>query len=102
MRSKGSIVAYESWQEQRPMPDVLLIMTKTMQDNYNVFGDIVMFDITYKVCSVSIPTSEGQDRYWNLGIFATTIEDLRPVICGVVFILEETEANFRSLFLMLH
>ena len=69
------------------MPDVLLIMTKTMQDNYNVFGDTVMFDITYKVCSVSVQ-SNGGDKYWNVGLFATTIEDLRPVICGVVFILE--------------
>jgi hypothetical protein len=60
-----------------------------------------MFDITYKVCSVSIPHNGG-DKYWNVGMFATSIEDLRPVICGVVFILDETEVNFMSLFQLLY
>ena len=69
------------------MSDVLLIMAKTMQVNYNVFGDTIMFEITYKVYSVSVQSNVG-DKYWNVGFFATTIEDLRPVICGVVFILE--------------
>jgi hypothetical protein len=54
------------------MPDVLLIMTKTMQDYYRVFAETVMFDITYKVCSVSI-TQNGTAKYWNVGVFATTI-----------------------------
>jgi hypothetical protein len=72
LRGKGCIVAYENWPEAYPMPQVLLIMTKAMQDNYKVFADSVMFDITYKLCSVSID-DKGKLTFWNVGIFATTI-----------------------------
>lgn len=83
------------------MPQVLLIMTKNMQKNYQTFGQSIMFDITYKVCSVAVMQGDSE-RFWNVGLFATSIEDLRPVICGICFILNETENNFKSLFLMLY
>jgi len=79
-------------------------MSPAMQGCYKVFGDAVSFDITYKICSASVVVSDGEKErecYWNLGVFSTFIEDCRPVICGICFILDETIPQMCSLFRML-
>jgi len=101
LEKKGYLIGYGEWKEDYPLPDVLLVMSPQMQANYHTFGDAVSFDITYKCCSYFILNQEGKEKYWNLGVFSVFIEDCRPIICGMVLILEETIVNFIFLFKLL-
>ncbi len=84
----------------------MLLLSPQMQANYRTFGDCVSFDITYKVCSYyksfirvnQQGENTKEDRYWNLGVFSVFMEDCRPLICGICFILQETADDFVQLF----
>ena len=82
---------YQEWPENYPMPPVVLIVSAEMKNNFNHFGDAVSFDITYKTCNyyVEVADDKGVKKpiHWNLGVFSVFIEDCRPVVCGMCFIL---------------
>lgn len=74
-----------------------------MQKYFNTFPDTLSFDITYKVCNscTEVAEIEGDKptlKYWNIGVFSVPIEDNRPVIVGLCFILNETKKAFLQLF----
>jgi hypothetical protein len=81
-----------------------------MKANYRAFGDAVCFDITYKICSYYATVEKldntgrtvHDEKYWNLGVFSVFMEDCRPLICGICFILNETTQDFITLFRLLH
>ena len=79
-------------------------MTKSMQEYYFQYGDAVSFDITYKVCSVTVDVDDEKmtTLRWNVGLFSCFLKDLRPVICGICFIVSEKVEDFVSLFLMFY
>ena len=105
LKSQDYIVAYADWPAEFPMPEVVLIMSPLQLKHYRTFGDAVSFDITYKTCNLSIEIIGNDGRptikHWNLGVFSCFIEDRRPVICGIAFMLRETIDNFQLLFKLL-
>jgi len=61
LREKDFIVEHSKWIEGHPLPNILFVMSPQMLRNYQIFGDAVSFDITYKCCSNYIINSKGKE-----------------------------------------
>lgn len=64
--------------------------TKCIMRYVETFDDCLSFDITYKLCNnYTIVEEKGKKKeaYWNVGIFIVFIEDCRPIIAAICFVL---------------
>lgn len=75
-------------------PKIMVIASKNMKDNFQDFGDIVSFDITYSLLK---NTSVDNLRY-RLGVFCVTDTNMRILLAGLAIICEENIATFSKVF----
>lgn len=73
---------------------ILLLVSETMKKNYTKFGDIVCFDITYKLIKKKV----GQAKHLGVGFFVGQDQNSRIVIFSVSTIRNQTSECFQILF----
>lgn len=65
-----------------------------MKSNYKKYGDLLCFDITYKL----LKKSRKQMKHLGVGFFVGQDENTRIVLFGMCTIAHETTDNFAKLF----
>lgn len=71
-----------------------MLVTENMKKSYERLGDILCFDITYKLIKKKV----GEARHAGVGFFVGHDGNSRIVLYGVSTIDKETSENFQILF----
>lgn len=58
---------------------ILLLVSESMKKNYEKYGDVLCFDITYKL----LMRKKDEDKHHGLGFFVGMDENSRIVLFGV-------------------
>jgi hypothetical protein len=73
---------------------IIILVSESMKKNYIKFGDILCFDVTYKLLKKKV----SEPKHLGVGFFVGTDENSRIVIFAVSTIRHETADNFQILF----
>jgi hypothetical protein len=73
---------------------ILLICTESMKSNYRKYGDLLCFDITYKL----LKKKRKETKHLGVGFFVGQDENTRIVLFGMCTIARETTEYFMKLF----
>ena len=73
---------------------ILMLLSETMKKNYARYGDILCFDVTYKL----LKKKKGEVKHLGVGFFVGQDENSRIVLFAVSTIKHETSENFCLLF----
>jgi hypothetical protein len=73
---------------------ILVMVSQTMKKNYEKYGDILCFDITYKL----LMRRKEEFRHTGMGFFIGSDENSRILLYGMAVITQETSDNFYILF----
>lgn len=73
---------------------LLLLCSDSMKRNYDRYGDLLCFDITYKL----LKKKKGQARHIGVGFFVGQDENTRITLFAMCTIATETTDNFKRLF----
>ena len=65
-----------------------------MRKNYEKYGDLVCFDITYKL----LHRRKDHSKHLGVGFFVGQDENFRIVLFGMCTIVKESSENFKKLF----
>ena len=65
-----------------------------MKNNYILYGDVLCFDITYKL----LKKRKRTDKHIGIGFFVGQDENFRIVLFGLCMIRSETTSSFKELF----
>lgn len=72
----------------------IVLVSKTMKENYIRFGDMLCFDLTYKLLKKKI----NVDKHIGVGFFVGMDTNLRIVLFGVAVLRKEDSLSFAFLF----
>ena len=73
---------------------ILMLLSETMKKNYARYGDILCFDVTYKL----LKKKKGEVKHLGVGFFVGQDENSRIVLFAVSTIKHEPSENFCLLF----
>jgi hypothetical protein len=73
---------------------ILVMISQTMKKNYERYGDMLCFDITYKL----LMRKKEEFRHTGMGFFIGSDENSRILLYGMAVITQETSDNFYILF----
>lgn len=65
---------------------ILLLVSETMKKSYLQYGDVICFDITYKLLRKTF----GQSKHVGVGFFVGQDENTRISLFGMCTIIHET------------
>lgn len=72
----------------------MVIVSEAMKKNFKSYGDILSFDITYKL----IKNTTSDDKRYRLGVFCVTDTNLRILLAGLAIICDETVNTMYKIF----
>lgn len=73
---------------------ILLIVSESMKKTYQLYGDSICFDITYKL----LKKKRGQYKHLGVGFFVGLDQNTRITLYALSTIEQETSDNFYILF----
>ncbi len=76
------------------LPNIMIIVSPLMKENFQRFGDWMGFDLTYNL--IQEQTEEG--RKWGLGVFTGISSSKKIVPFGLVLTNEETSKAYYQIF----
>ena len=71
-----------------------MICTQTMRQNYRCYGDLLCFDLTYKL----LKKRKTDSKHLGVGFFVGQDENTRIIIFGLCTITVESSENFKTAF----
>jgi hypothetical protein len=65
-----------------------------MKKNYERYGEIVSFDITYNL----LKNTSSEGRRYRVGVFCVTDSNIRVLMAGIAIVCQETTADMYKVF----
>lgn len=75
-------------------PRLLVMATAGMRHNYDRYGDLVAFDITYGL----IRNLSSDNRRYRVGFFTVVDTNLRLLLAGITILIDETTEGLIAMF----
>lgn len=66
-------------------PELMVLASKTMQENYSQYGDLLAFDVTYGL----LRNVTSSNRRYRVGVFTVSDSNLRLLLAGIAFLSDE-------------
>lgn len=84
------------WGREPPTkyPRLIVMATPGMQHNYDLYGDLVAFDITYGM----LRNISSDNRRYRVGVFTVMDTNLRLLLAGIAILVDETTESFIKIF----
>lgn len=72
----------------------VFIVTETMKKNYQIFGDVINFDVTYRMVKKASPFGGP----YAVGYFMAQDTNLRLVMTAVCFYIKDEKSLLKQIF----
>lgn len=76
------------------LPNIIVVVSESMRRNYVKYGDILSFDITYKL----LKNFNSNGQQYNVGVFCVFDTNNRILIAGVAILCNESTDSMEKVF----
>jgi hypothetical protein len=94
LKSHKFEIMYDWGEPKDKYPRTMVIVTPTMKKNFREYGDILSFDITYKM----LKNTTNENQRYRLGVFCVTDTNIRILLAGIAILCDETTATMAKVF----